>query len=77
MNFHFGTLFRLSACSLLSVVPAHAAVEQPPIIVTATRVAQTADETLASVTVITRKEIERSQAASLSELLQGIAGVNV
>jgi vitamin B12 transporter len=77
MHFHFGTLFRLSACSLLSVVPAHAAVEQPPIIVTATRVAQTADETLASVTVITRKEIERSQAASLSELLQGIAGVNI
>ena len=77
MHFHFGTLFRLSACSLLSVVPAHAAVGQAPIIVTATRVAQTADETLSSVTVITRKDIERSQAGSLGELLQGIAGVNI
>lgn len=51
--------------------------EQAPIVVTATRVAQTADETLSSVTVITRKEIERSQAGSLGELLQGITGVNV
>ncbi len=50
---------------------------QEPIIVTATRVARTADETLSSVTVITRKEIERSQAGSLGELLQGITGVNV
>lgn len=51
--------------------------EQAPIVVTATRVAQTADETLSSVTVITRADIERSQAGSLSELLQGIAGVNI
>ncbi|MGM0594713.1 MAG: TonB-dependent receptor, partial [Pseudomonadota bacterium] len=41
-----------------------------PIIVTATRTAQTADETLASVTVIDRDTIERSQAPSLLELLQ-------
>lgn len=41
-----------------------------PIIVTATRTAQTADETLASVTVITREEIEQSQANTVVELLQ-------
>ncbi len=38
------------------------ATELDPIIVTATRTAQTADETLASVTVITRNDIERQQA---------------
>jgi vitamin B12 transporter len=31
---------------------------------------------LSSVTVITREEIERSQASSLSELLQGVSGIN-
>ncbi len=41
-----------------------------PIIVTATRTAQTADETLASVTVIERKAIEQSQANSVVELIQ-------
>ncbi len=77
MNFRFRTFFWLSACSLTPVIHVHAAVEQPPVVVTAARVAQTADEALSSVTVITRGEIERSQANSLSELLQGIAGVNV
>jgi vitamin B12 transporter len=77
MIFRSSTWLWLFTCSLLCVLPVHAAVEQPPIIVTATRVAQTADETLSSVTVITRKDIERSQAGSLSELLQGIAGVNI
>ncbi len=42
-----------------------------PIVVTATRTAQSADETLASVTVITRAEIETSQATSVMELIQG------
>ncbi len=50
---------------------------QDPIIVTATRTARTADETLASVSVITREDIERSQAKSVAELLTGEAGINV
>ncbi|MDX1251196.1 MAG: TonB-dependent vitamin B12 receptor [Gammaproteobacteria bacterium] len=49
----------------------------PPVIVTATRTAQTVDETLASVSVITRADIERRQAQSVPELLAGIAGVDV
>ncbi len=48
-----------------------------PIIITATRTAQTADETLASVTVITRKEIERQQATSVQEVLQGAPGISI
>ncbi len=40
------------------------------VIVTATRTAQTVDDTLASVTVITREEIEASQSNSIMDLLQ-------
>ena len=46
------------------------------IVVTATRTAQTADETLSSVTVITRKDIDGSGAASLPELLSGLVGID-
>lgn len=45
--------------------------------VTATRTARTADETLASVTVIDRIEIERVQARSVEELLRSVPGVSV
>jgi vitamin B12 transporter len=45
--------------------------------VTATRTTRTADETLASVTVIDRTEIERVQASSVEELLRGVPGVSV
>lgn len=41
-----------------------------PIIITATRTAQTADETLASVTVISRDEIAASQSNTVLDLLQ-------
>ncbi|MGB5259817.1 MAG: TonB-dependent receptor [Gammaproteobacteria bacterium] len=66
----------LVGCVLIAS-PVATFAEQAPIVVTATRVARTADETLASVTVITREQINRSQAGSLGELLQGIAGVNI
>ena len=46
------------------------------VIVTATRTARTADETLASVSVITRADIERAQAKSVAELLAGEAGID-
>lgn len=45
------------------------------VVVTATRTARTADASLAAVTVLTRKDIERSQAQSLVEVLEGLAGV--
>ncbi len=48
-----------------------------PIIVTATRTAQTADDALASVTVITHADIERAQATSVLQLLRGLPGVEV
>jgi len=48
-----------------------------PILVTATRTAQSADETLASVTVIGREEIERSQALDVAGLLRLFAGLEI
>jgi vitamin B12 transporter len=51
--------------------------ELDPIIVTATRTARTADETLASVTVITREEIDRRRATSVHEVLRGVPGLHV
>jgi vitamin B12 transporter len=46
-------------------------------VITATRTAQSADDTLASVTVVTRAELERTQAASLQDALRGVAGLNL
>jgi len=53
---------------------AHESEENPEtVLITASRTAQTADEALASVTVITREEIDQSQAQSVQELLSSTA----
>jgi len=52
-------------------------VYEKPIIVTATRTAQTADETLAAVTVITRQEMERLQVRSIEDLFRGLPGISI
>lgn len=51
--------------------------EQPTIIVTATRTAQTVDDSLASVTVITAKQIAQKQVNDLRELLTSISGIDM
>lgn len=51
--------------------------QEKPVIVTATRTAQTADTALASVTVISRKDIEQQQARSVQDLLRGVAGISI
>ncbi len=70
---------RLLPAALLLASPslyaANAALD--PVIVTASRTARTADETLASVSVITRADIERRQAQSVPELLAGLPGVAI
>ena len=47
------------------------------IVVTATRTAQTVDQSLAAVTIISRDDIERMQATDIVELLRTQAGVDV
>ncbi|MBI5611881.1 MAG: TonB-dependent receptor [Gammaproteobacteria bacterium] len=53
------------------------AAAREPIVITATRTAQTADESLAAVTVITRAEIAASQAQDVAELLRFHAGLDI
>lgn len=48
-----------------------------PLIVSATRTAQSADESLASVTVITRQDIEQRQPRDLTDLLRSEAGIAI
>ncbi len=66
------------AALLLSATPTvFAGNTAEPIIVTATRTAETANASLASVTVISRKDIERQQARSMQDLLRGVPGLGV
>ena len=53
------------------------AADDNSIIVTATRTAQSVDESLASVTVITKEQIEQQQANDIPELLNGIQGIDI
>lgn len=71
------TIMTLAIASAMQPVFAIENNNQDEIIVTATRTAQSVDETMAAVTVITRKEIENSLAANLQELLTGLAGIDM
>lgn len=66
----------LVALASTLTVPAIAE-EQSPIIVTATRTAQTTDDSLASVTVITAKQIEQQQPNDLLDLLTSLSGIDM
>ena len=50
---------------------------QPEVVVTAARVVQTVDETLADVSVLTREDIETSVARDVSDLLRLQAGIDI
>lgn len=65
--------------AVLAALPAAAAepTVQPEIVVTASRRAETVDQTLATVSVITRAEIEQSQAPDLLDLLRLQAGIDL
>ena len=70
----------IAALAGFAAVPAFAADSENTlgeIVVTATRTARTADDSLASVSVITRRDIERSQAQSVQDLLRGVPGVSI
>ena len=49
--------------------------EVNPVVVTATRMEQPLSQTLSSVSVITREDIDKAQVSTLADLLQGEAGV--
>jgi len=59
------------------VSPLTLAADDERIIVTATRTAQIADQSLAAVIVITREDIDRSQATDIADLLRMHAGLDI
>ncbi|HEX5513322.1 MAG TPA: TonB-dependent vitamin B12 receptor [Gammaproteobacteria bacterium] len=70
----------LWVAAIAVVLPSIASAQEvnlPPIVVTASRTAQTVDETLAAVTVITREDIERQQAQTVTEVLRGTPGLTI
>ena len=66
----------LAACCFIFISSAAFGAEQA-IVVTATRTAEIADESLAPVIVIDRAQIEQSQATDVVELLRGHAGLDI
>ena len=71
--------FSAPALSVLSLAVATSVqaqgIEVNPVVISAIRMEQPLSEVLSSVSVITRAEIDKSQAASLADLLQGEAGL--
>jgi len=65
----------LSVLSLAVAVSVQAqGIEVNPVVVSASRIEQPLSQVLSSVSVITRADIDKSQAATLADLLQGEAG---
>ena len=73
MNYRYGLLAAATALSL----PAAAQERIDSVLVTANRTPTTASETLASVDVITREDIEERQPLDVPDLLGGLAGVDI
>ena len=67
----------LAAAGMAVSAQANEVYELDRVVVTAARTAQTVDQALAPVTVITRDEIERSQATSVTELLNRTPGMQI
>lgn len=79
IRFDRSTQPRLVLTTLLTlpVTPALAATSLDTINVTANRLAKSIDETLAAVTVITREDINKSQAKDITQLLDGTQGLTM
>jgi vitamin B12 transporter len=69
--------FRWTAALLGAALPLLAQGQDVPVIVTASRTVEPLTAALASVTVITRADIDRLQPHSVLELLAGLAGISV
>ena len=67
----------LAAAGMAASVQADDAYELDKVVVTASRTAQTVDQALAPVTVITREDIERSQANNIIELIERTPSINI
>lgn len=71
------SLFITVIVTTLLPFTAFAETESSPIVVTASRTSETADDSLASVTVITREQIKNSGAREVADLLKMEAGIDI
>lgn len=71
----FAALFAISSSSL--IFADESVNDDKTIVVTANRTEQDINDTLASVEVITRQDIERIQPTSITDLLENIAGLDI
>jgi iron complex outermembrane receptor protein len=77
MKLNLNPLWLAISLSFVPSTPLWAATQLPTIVVSASRVEQQRIETPASITLITRREIEASGARDLPQLLQAIGGVQI
>ncbi|MBM4215220.1 MAG: TonB-dependent receptor [Gammaproteobacteria bacterium] len=81
MSAHFSARMALflvlAGCSVFALQAADGRSSTDSYVITATRTLQKLEDTLSSVTIIDREDIERSQARTLDELLAGVEGVAV
>tara|TARA_R110002096_G_scaffold168798_6_gene340069 strand:+ start:3679 stop:5502 length:1824 start_codon:yes stop_codon:yes gene_type:complete len=71
------TLLAAGITAALSLTQSIAVAEDDAMVVTATRTAQTADQTLASVSVVTKEDIDKYQYKTLAEAIGGLSGVTI
>lgn len=69
------TILASSILAALSLTQSIAFAEDDALVVTATRTAQVADKTLASVSIVTRDDIEKYQYKTVAEAIEGLPGV--
>lgn len=79
MRFHTiaAAVAAASSCSVYAPLVLAQESVGAPVVVTATRMAQRADEVMASVEVIDREMIERSGQSSLVDVLQSLSGIRI
>ncbi len=77
MKFARKVLFASLAASPLAFSQAYSQTFLPDTVITASRVMQRAQDALPDVSVVTRADIERSQAKDVPTLLQNLAGLEV
>ena len=66
-----------ASLAAVSLIPVVAFAEDDSMIVTAARAAQTANEALASVSVVTKEDIEKYQYKTVAEAISGLSGVTI
>ncbi len=75
-TYRAGIIF-VGLLSPISIASADDIIQTPEVVVTATRIAQTVEDTLAPVTIITREDIERQQVRDIRDIFRNVPGMGL